>query len=358
MRRLFGLVLPLLACRPEPVPIEAPPTPYRRDLKLTEAQAQALGVMAAEADEHPTDFTLLKRSGLAHMRFTLSGVLPLRDRAEQDLEAAFALDPTDKQLTRTLGRFYNLRAVGGDDTKAQMQAQVYAAHLGERPVDQMSTSEFVAYSFSRLGAILSDRNRGQLVGALSKIKALESELLAATQRDPNNLELKALAGNFAFFFAGNVPFGRRDRVQAAVDYFEPLRAHWTDLRPGARHPGECPNTYENFMFELAEGYTVLERIGEAQEIYRELSQIRTPRTRAKEQVAFVSAERLRNLDHYAGEMDLMPPWPSDVGNCVVCHSYDADVPMTSLHAIEPLTLDDVPRGQLAPKSAPLPRQTQ
>ncbi|MBV1859226.1 MAG: hypothetical protein KUG77_12500 [Nannocystaceae bacterium] len=356
MRRLLGLILPLLACRPEPVPIAAPPTPYRRDLQLTEAQSRALGVLAAEADAHPADAAKLKRSGMAHMRFTLSGVLPLRDRAEQDLEAAFTLDPTDKQLTRTLGRFYNLRAVGGDDTKARMQARVYAAHLGEVSVDQLPTAEFVAYSFSRLGAILSDRNRGQLVGALSKIKALEAELRAATLRDPSDLELKALAGNFAFFFAGNVPFGRRSRVEAAVGYFEPLRAHWTELRRGARHPGECPNTYENFMFELAEGYTVLERLDEAREVYGELSQVRAPRTRAKEQVAYISVERLRNLERYAGEMDLMPPWPSDVGNCVVCHSYGADVPMTSLYAIEPISLDDIPRGRVAPKSAPLPRR--
>ena len=59
------------------------------DLELTDAQAQALGTLAAEADAHPNDVAALRRSGLAHMRFALSGVLPLRDRAEQDLEAAF-----------------------------------------------------------------------------------------------------------------------------------------------------------------------------------------------------------------------------------------------------------------------------
>ncbi len=352
MRHGLALALVLAACRPEPVPIDAPPTPYRRDLKLTQAQSQALANLAAQADANPTDAGALKRSGMAHMRFALSGVLPLRDRAEQDLEAAFALDPTDKHLTRTLGRFYNLRAVGGDDTKADMQVKVYAAHLGDMQVAEMSSAQFVAYSFSRLGAILADRNRGQLVGALSKIKDLEGELKDATERAPDDIELKALAGNFAFFFAGNVPFGKRDRVEAAVGYFEPLRARWDELRRGARHPGECPNTYENFMFELAEGYTVLERLDDARQIYGELTVIRAPRTRAKEEVAYVSAERLRNLDQYAGEMDLMPPWPSDVGNCVVCHSYDADVPMTSLHAVEPITLDAIPRGHVLPKPAP------
>ncbi|MCR9166219.1 MAG: hypothetical protein ACE37F_31970 [Nannocystaceae bacterium] len=348
MRRLVLLAL-LAACRPEPVPIQAAPTPYRRDLELTPAQARTLGGLAAEADANPGDVDALRRSGLAHMRFTLSGVLPLRDRAERDLEAAFALDPSDEDLTRALGRFYNLRAVGGDDSKAQMQVKVYAAHLGDTPVEQMTTAQFVAYSFSRLGAILSDRNRGQLVGALSKIKALEQELREATVRRPDDVELRALAGNFAFFFAGNVPFGKRDRVEAAVEYFEVVRARWDELRAGARDPGHCPNTYENFMFELAEGYTALDRVASAKEIYGELTVIRPPRTRAKEQVAFVSAERLRNLERYAGDMDLMPPWPSDVGNCVVCHSYDADVPMTSLHAVEPITLGDIPRGRLLPK---------
>ncbi len=351
-RALVLLLLVLAGCRPDPVAIHAAPTPFRRDLQLTEAQSRALAGLAAEADANPGDVQALKRSGMAHMRFTLSGVLPLRDRAEQDLEAAFALDPNDEMLTRTLGRFYNLRAVGGDDAKADLQVRVYAAHLGETPVDDMSTSQFVAYSFSRLGAILADRNRGQLMGALSKIKDLEVQLHDATERRPDDIELKALAGNFAFFFAGNVPFGKRDRVAAAVAYFEPLRARWDELRRGARHPGECPNTYENFMFELAEGYTVLERLDEARAIYGELSAIRAPRTRAKEQVAFISAERLRNLERYAGEMNLMPPWPSDVGNCVVCHSYDADVPLTSLYSLEPITLDAIPRGHVAPKPAP------
>lgn len=353
MKRIIALALALVVvgCRPEPPLIDAPPTPYRRDLQLTEAQSRSLAALAAEADANPEDVAALKRSGLANLRFTLSGVLRLRDRAERDLEAAFALDPTDRDLTRTLGRFYNLRAVAGDDSKADMQVKVYAAHLGDTPVTEMSTAQFVAYAFSRLGAILSDRNRGQLVGALSKIKALEAELEAATARSPDDVELRALAGNFAFFFAGNVPFGKKDRVEAAVADFEVLRVRWDDLRRGARHPGECPNTWENFMFELAEGYTVLERLDEARALYGELAVIREPRTRAKEQVAFVSAERLRNLERYAGDMDLMPPWPSDVGNCVVCHSYDADVPMTSLHAVEPIRLDHVPRGRLLPKPA-------
>ncbi|MEM6293269.1 MAG: hypothetical protein AAGA54_18500 [Myxococcota bacterium] len=352
MRRALAFAFVLAGCRPEPVPIEAPPTPLRRDLELTPAQTEALAALAEAADANPNDARALKRSGLAHMQFTLSGVLSLRDRAEADLEAAFALTPDDKQLTRSLGRFYNLRAVGGDDSKAQMQVEVYAAHLGDLSVDAMRTDQFVAYSFAQLGAILSARNRGQLVGALSAIRDLEATLAERVQREPDDVELAALAGNFAFFFAGNIPFGKQARVEAAVAYFGRVRSQWDAMRRGAKDPRECPNTYENFMFELAEGYTVLERLDEARPIYEELQTIRPPRTRAKEQVAYVAAERLRNLDDYAGEMKLMPPWPSDIGNCVVCHAYTSDVPLTSLYAVEPIVLDDIPRGALVDKDAP------
>ncbi len=352
MRRTLALLVALAGCRPEPVPIEAPPTPLRRDLELTAAQAESLASLARLADDDPTDARALKRSGLAHMQFTLSGVLSLRDRAEADLEAAFALTPNDKQLTRSLGRFYNLRAVGGDDSKADMQVKVYAAHLGDVAVDEMRTDQFVAYSFAQLGAILSARNRGQLLGALSTIRDLEDTLATRVQRHPNDVELAALAGNFAFFFAGNIPFGKRDRVEAAVAYFARVRTEWDAMRRGAKDPEECPNTYENFMFELAEGYTVLEQLDQARSIYEELQTIRPPRTRAKEQVAYVAAERLRNLEDYVGQMKLMPPWPSDIGNCVVCHAYTSDVPLTSLYAVEPVVLDEIPRGALIDKDAP------
>jgi uncharacterized membrane protein len=41
-------------------------------------------------------------------------------------------------------------------------------------------------------------------------------------------------------------------------------------------------------------------------------------------------------------MRLMPPWPSDVGNCVVCHAWSADVGLESLYSVEPIRLEDVP----------------
>lgn len=323
----------------------------REDLELSAEQEAHLQGLAAAADRAPGEFAARKASGLAHMHFTLAGVLRLRDRAEQDLEAAFALKSDDVLLNRSLGRFYNLRAVAGDYSKAQAQVQVYAALLGDEQPASMGDSEFVAYSFFMLGRVLTAKNRGRPLEALGLVRELEAQLAERVRAQPDNIEFHALAGNFAFFFAGNIPLDRQRRVREAVAYFEVLRARWGELRAGARNPQHCPNTRENFMFELAEGYAVLEREAEARVIYAELTQIEGPRTRAKELIAYVAGERLRNLDAYLGEIKLMPPWPSDVGNCVVCHAWSSEVPLDSLYSIETIRLGDIP-SQALPKPIP------
>ena len=343
----LACVFVLLGCQGKPsghpsLDPNRPDQHTRRDLDLSAEQETYLAELAARADAHPEDFQALARSGLAHMSFTLAGVWRLRDRAEQDLEAAFALNPNDPVLNRSLGRFYNLRAVAGDDSKAQMQVRVYAALLGDADPRSMDDASFVAYSFFMLGRILSDKSKGNNLKALRKVGELEVLLAERVEAQPDNIEFRALAGNFAFFFAGNIPLERERRVRDAVAYFEVLRARWDQLRPGAKDPMHCPNTWENFMFELAEGYMVLGRGQQAQQIYAELAVIREPRTRAKELIAHVAAERLRNFDAYVGEMRLMPPWPSDVSNCVVCHAWSSDVGLESLYAVEAVRLSDVP----------------
>ncbi|HLT40114.1 MAG TPA: hypothetical protein VK034_27725 [Enhygromyxa sp.] len=344
---LTAILLLASACQGKPLghpsrDAAGPEAHTRRDLDLTAEQEAYLTELAAAADRNPGDFEALEASGLAHMNFTLAGVLRLRDRAEQDLEAAFALDSSDAQLNRSLGRFYNLRAVAGDYAKAEMQVKVYAALLGDTRPEAMSDSEFVAYSFFMLGRVLAAKNRGNTFEALRLVDTLEQQLAERVRRHPDTIEFRALAGNFAFFFAGNIPLERERRVREAVAHFEVLRARWDQLRAGARDPLHCPNTRENFMFELAEGYLVLERPDDARAIYQELAQISGPRTRAKELIAHVADERLRNLDAYLGEMKLMPPWPSDVGNCVVCHAWTSEVPLDSLYSIEVIRLEDVP----------------
>jgi hypothetical protein len=353
-RLLLGLLVGVIACQGKPRghpsrDLEGPERHTRRDLDLSAEQEAWLAELAAAADAKPNDFAALRASGFAHMEFTLAGVLRLRDRAEQDLEAAFMLDQSNADLNRSLGRFYNLRAVAGDYSKADMQVKVYAALLGDRDPMQMDDSSFVAYSFFMLGQILADKNRGRNFDALRKVGKLEEQLAERIRAQPDNVEFRALAGNFAFFFAGNIPLERERRVREAVAYFEVVRTRWDQLRPGAKHPIHCPNTYENFMFELAEGLMVLERGGEARPIYEELTKITEPRTRAKELIAHVAGERLRNFDEYLGEMRLMPPWPSDVGNCVVCHAWSSEVGLESLYAVEPISFADVPsRARMKP----------
>ncbi len=333
-----------LACTHASVQVRAPNPALRRDLQLTDAQAHYLAALADTADANPQDGAALRASGLAHMQFTLSGVLSLRDRAERDLEAALRLRPDDRELARALGRFYNLRAVERDASKASEQVAAYRAYLGELAVPELNSAQFVGYAFSQLGHILELRDAGRMLAAFAAVHDLEDHLRERTRANPDDLELWAVAGNFAFFFAGNIPGGKRERVETAVHYFTRLRERWDELRAGARDPEQCPNTYENFMFELAEGHVTLGQLEQARPIYRELVEVRAPVTRAKQQIAYVAAERLRNLERYKGKFELMPPWPSDVGNCVVCHSYTSDVPLTTLYSLEPMTLDDMPKG--------------
>lgn len=341
-----AVLLPtLLGCR-APEPTSSVREELSSDRELTAAQTRYLAELADIADRAPHDRAALKASGMAHLRFTLSGVLSLQARAEADLERAFRIDAHDPELNRVLGRFYNLRAVEADDSKADMQVTVYGALLGSKPLEELDSRAFVAWSFFQLGQVLVEKKRGNLVAALGTVKRLEAELERRTRAAPDDMELFALAGNFAFFFAGNIPFGRHERVVQAVRYFETLRANWTTLRFGARDPEHCPNTYQNFMFELAEGYTVLGESAKARVLYEELSAVEEPRTRAKEEIAYVAAERLRHHDAYLGKMELMPPWPSDIGNCVVCHTYSRDVPLTSLYSVEDVSLRDVPSNAI------------
>ncbi len=87
------------------------------------------------------------------------------------------------------------------------------------------------------------------------------------------------------------------------------------------------------MFELAEGLTILKEKNSASKIYQELSEI-PPETMAKQQIAEVSRERLQHLDQYLGNMKLMPPWPSEAGNCVICHAKKAEVSIHTLYTKE------------------------
>lgn len=307
--------------------------------ELTPAQAAEVQALQARADAAPADYLAQKEAGLRMMDYALSGVLPLQPRAERYLERAFALRSNDPELTRTLGRFYNMRAVEHDFSKAPMQQRVYGALLGDQDPAQMSVSSFVSYSFLQLARIIEPADDRHMLVAFRRLRALERALERRTAAEPDDVELHALAGNFALFFAGYVPVGQRKRLRRGVEHFEHVKAHWGQMRPGARDELRCPNTYENFVFELGEAHLALGNEARARAIYEELVSVREPATRGKELIAAASEHRLAHLPEYAGRTELMPPWPSDVGNCIVCHAYTSDLPVNTFYVAPGLQVD-------------------
>ncbi len=289
---------------------------------------------------------------------TLEGHRTLQVEAEEALMAALAADPTDKTVARMLGRFFNMRAVEGDVTRAEAQVWAYETYLGAAADDPLAltTRGFTAWCFAQMGRALVHARKGRLGRALRTVRRLERTLEARVAADPTNVELHALAGNFAFFFAGNLPAGKRRRIARAVRHFAYVRAHWDRMRAGAKDPFHCPNTYENFMFELAEGHLALGRPEDARPIYEELTRVRPPTTPVKLQIAAAARARLQHLDTLAGDLALMPPWPSDGDNCVVCHAPRASVGFRTFHGPLPevLPADRHARQALRPRSAEPP----
>ena len=190
-----------------------------------------------------------------------------------------------------------------------------------------------------LGQTIQAADEGKLLRAFGRLRRLERALARRTKAQPDDVELQALAGNYALFFAGYVPVGQRKRLRRGVRHFETVKARWSELRPGARDEVRCPNTYENFVFELGEAHLALGHPERAQEIYRELSAVRGEATRGKELIAAASRHRLEHLPEYEGRKELMPPWPSDVGNCIVCHAYTGQLPQNTLYVAPGLTFD-------------------
>ncbi len=307
--------------------------------ELTPAQTAEVVALRDRADATPADYLAQKEAGLRMMDYALSGVLPLQPEAERYLERAFALRDDDPELLRTLGRFYNMRAVEHDFSKAALQQRVYGALLGAAKPEQLSVSQFVSYSFFQLARIIEPADERRMLVAFSRLRRLERALARRTAAAPDDVELHALAGNFALFFAGYVPVGQRKRLRRGVEHFEHVKAHWAQLRPGARDELRCPNTYENFVFELGEAYLALGDEEQARAIYAELVSVREPITSGKELIAAASEHRLAHLPEYAGRTELMPPWPSDVGNCIVCHAYTSDLPVNTLYVAPGLHVD-------------------
>lgn len=322
-------------CRPSPSSASGPEA--RRELNvgtsaLAPWQQAAIARARQQVAAAPGDGAARVELGMALMEATLAGALHYQTQAELHLERAFELRPGDAELQRALGRFYNLRAVEYDFSKAERQSRVYDALLGGLEPGEMSVSQFVAHSFRRLAEIIHAADRGRMFTALLALRELEAELAAKNEQHADDIELAALAGNFELFFAGFVPVGRVARIRRGIAYFTKVRERWDEMRPGIRASPHCPNTRENFMFELAEAHLALGERAAASELYAEMACSSPPATRGKALIAEAAKYRLAHLDEYAHDLELMPPWPSDGGNCIVCHAWTGDVPLSSFHA--------------------------
>ncbi len=314
--------------------VEVPP--------LSDEAAARLSTLRRAVAERPDDPQALRDLGIFAMWRTLEGHRALQTEAEEALIAALAADPTDKTVARMLGRFFNMRAVEGDVSRAEAQVWAYEIYLGEAAGDPMALTMrgFTAWCFAQMGRALVLAKKRRLVRALRTVRRLEKTLERRAAAEPANVELHALAGNFAFFFAGNLPAGKRRRIERAVTHFEYVREHWDRMRAGAKDPRHCPNTYENFMFELAEGHLALGHSDRARAIYTSLATVRPPVTPVKRQIAAASRARIEHLDALAGDLALMPPWPSDGDNCVVCHAPAAQVGFRTFHGPRPALLSE------------------
>lgn len=343
-KSIFLLCIVLSICNSWTLENKEQSVKYRsyKEPVLSKVQQKYLLGLKKRCAESNDGFEELISAGYAYMFLTLAGHLSLQDTAEYYLEKAFLIDSTDIDLNRTLGRFYNIRMVDLDFSKAEMQVRVYRAMLGNKSVDEMSEMEFVSWTFFQMGQAILYQSKKRVIKALGTVHTLEKNIRMRISKEPKNVEFHALGGNFAFFLGGNIPFGKRRRTRKGINYFEYVHDHWKEMRPGARNTIHCPNTYKNFMFELADAYLIKGKTAEAKKLYIELAVITKPRTRPKEIIAEICKERIKNADQYRGDYNLMPPWPSDKGNCIVCHSYNADLPMGSLYSKDPIDISTIP----------------
>ncbi len=299
---------------------------------LDEQQQLIIEELESRYLEADGDFYEILDIGLTYMYISLSGYTSFQEKAEYYLEEAFEINPDNKTISRVLGRFYNMRTLDLDFSKAEKQVEVYSAFLGDKKVGELNDSEFVGWTFFQMARAINFSEHNKMFKALSTVSDLEKNIRLRVRDNPDNVEFHALGGNFALFLAGNIPLGKNRRVREGIKYFEYVRENWENMRPGASNTVLCPNTYENFMFELGDAYLFNREKDKAIDVFTELSEIKEVVTRSKEIIAAMSRERIENVDFYSGKRGLIPPWPSDRGNCIVCHSYTVDIPMESLYS--------------------------
>ena len=325
MRRVPVVIVMLVAC----VGQLDPPPPRTAD-QFTQGRAlvdlEALAQARARADAAPDELGPQWSAGMAHVRACLQGHVELRDDAERYLERAWQLDPEGKQVAaaQVLARFLNMRSSVLDLDKLELQIRLYEglieAQPGDRKAASMPAAQFQFASFVAAAEALHAYADGQTLAALRRLRRLERDMQIRATEQPDDIDSRAMAGNFELTFAGVIPVGVERRLARGVAYLQTQQDHWEQLSPQARSTAIAPNVRSVFALVLAEGLLARGDVEQAAQRYREIVSLEDqPDTGPRRQIVALSQHRLDHLDDYAGARELLPPWPAGVTGCIACH---------------------------------------
>ena len=290
-----------------------------------------LARLAAAADATPGDEPAQFRAGIEHAHAVMVGHLSYRDTAERYLQRAHALAPGESPATLILARFLNLRASVLDLSKIELQADLYRVAAAREP------DAFTMRAFLQSAELLEAYGDGRVLAAFRQLKQLERDLEDRARTAQDDVDTHAMAGNFALTWAGVIGVGSRRRLDDGTAYLEVQQARWDELSPGARDVGIAPGVQSVFTLALAEGHLAAARTDEARAVYKRLLELDVPHTRARAQIEAVARHRLDHLDAYAGDRDLLPPWPHGPSGCIACHARTTELPATGLHTLDGAT---------------------
>jgi hypothetical protein len=293
-----------------------------------------LARLRALAEREPTQLDAQWRAGMAYVRATLHGHVDQRDHAERYLERAWRLDPAAEKVpaARVLARFLNMRSSVLDLAKLDLQIELYRSLLDAKQDAELDARAFHFASFAAAAEALERYADGDTLAALRKLGALERTMHARTREQPEDIDTSAMAGNFELTFAGMIPIGVDKRLRRGVAYLETQQDHWQQQSAPARNTGVAPNVRSVFALYLAEGLLAAGEVEAAAQRYQQILDFPDqPETKPREQILALARHRLANLDTYAGELELLPPWPAGVTGCVACHSREANLPVDDLY---------------------------
>ena len=317
--------------------IHVPKTPAKEDFQHKDpVDAAELASLASLAEAAPQNPHAQFKAGMGYIQATLVGHLQYQERAERFLLRSHQLQANAYGSARILGRFLNMRNSVLDSSKSALQIELYSSLLTDSKLDEAPQDEhqFHLHSFLHADRAFQHATKKQWLAALRQIHTLEAELLTRAEQFPDEIDSFTMAGTFESTFAGAIPVGRHRRARRAIASFSVQQARWHEQSPGARDQDWAPNTRSVFLFAWAECLLFEKQVDAAKMIYqRLLDQENEPQTTARDQLLTLARHRIEFALSYAGQEELMPPWPSGVTGCVGCHARQTKLPADDLYLL-------------------------